>query len=983
MPEESATDHNKARATSTPYNELQLSSDLFDRPWGPADRKLILCSNPRTGSWLLCRAMIHHGLGIPHEYFNARHIGIIGQRYGIDGLEDGTQLGGNSNARRAYLDTLLTRRTVNGIFSAKIHWGQYASYLENPEGAELFEDAHFVHLYREDTLDQAISFHIALETGRWELDGTVGTEPTATQRFFDADLIANHIKGLAHADEQWRRFFSRNHIEPFSISYEGMRQDVSSVVRAIAGHFGLAVSDDSNYAEDGGASARDAMAPSRLDIKSRFLRARQPVEKPVGVEVERSAEGTDERVAAQPPTICLCMIVKNEAPVIRRCLESVRPLIDHWIIVDTGSTDGTQDIIREHMRDLPGELFERPWRDFAFNRSEALNLAREHADYSLIIDADDALEIPAGFKLPELTADSYLMDIHDAVINYQRIQLVRNALPWRYVGVLHEIVVCPGAKPSGHLPVVMRRNHDGARRRDPETFRRDARVLEAALANETDPGLITRYAFYLAQSYRDSGQPEKALEAYLRRAELGGWDQEVFISLYRAATLKEESGGDIEDVLALYQRATGAVSNRAEGLHSAARICRGRNEHERGYLFAKRGLAIQCPVDGLFVEPWIYDFGLLDEMAVCAYWTGRYAECEQACNRLLTEGKLPAAYRERVQTNRDLSVGKQREAEGASPPGDPARVANAASTWVPAAPMGGTEIIVTALRERLGAKLDRINLQVNEPAQDRRDPRPRVVWMHHNVDQAWVQWCKEGDLVGSVDRFIFVSYWQRERYLSAFGLPPERCVVLKHALEIGAERRHWDAGPVLRCAYVSTPFRGLSVLLDGWERLNPGNAELHIWSSMKLYGLDDTPYDHLYERAKALPGIIYRGIAPNVEVCAALRGMHFLVYPCTFEETACLGAIEAMAAGCRVIAPSLGALPETTAGYGRIYAASRDAEHHAKTFSRVLADELDSPWGGDFTLSLAQQAHCAATYSWPSRLAEWEHLIDTLCAVRP
>ena len=48
---------------------------------------------------------------------------------------------------------------------------------------------------------------------------------------------------------------------------------------------------------------------------------------------------------ARPTTLCLCMIVKNEAPVIRRCLDSVRSLIDYWVIVDTGSTDGTQDIV--------------------------------------------------------------------------------------------------------------------------------------------------------------------------------------------------------------------------------------------------------------------------------------------------------------------------------------------------------------------------------------------------------------------------------------------------------------------------------------------------------------------------------------------------------------------------------------------------------------------------------------------------------------
>src|SRR5215213_7941349 len=123
-------------------------------------------------------------------------------------------------------------------------------------------------------------------------------------------------------------------------------------------------------------------------------------------------------------TICLNMIVRNEATVIRRCLDSVRPLIDSWVIVDTGSTDGTQSIIREHLRDLPGELFERPWVDFGHNRNEALELGRGRAEYLFFIDADEVLVLHDRFELPRLTHGGYECQMRLGPVTYSRIQLV-------------------------------------------------------------------------------------------------------------------------------------------------------------------------------------------------------------------------------------------------------------------------------------------------------------------------------------------------------------------------------------------------------------------------------------------------------------------------------------------------------------------------------------------------------------------------------
>jgi glycosyltransferase involved in cell wall biosynthesis len=350
--------------------------------------------------------------------------------------------------------------------------------------------------------------------------------------------------------------------------------------------------------------------------------------------------------------VCLNMIVKNEAPVIRRCLDSVRPIIDRWVIVDTGSTDGTQDIIREHLRNLPGELHERPWRDFAHNRSEALALARGKSDYTLIIDADDTLVIPSNGALPALTADSYTVEIADVTTVYRRTQLVRAALPWRYEGVLHEYLTCDAAGPSEHLSAIaMRRNHDGARRMDPETYRRDATVLEAALRAETTPFLLARYRFYLAQSYRDCREWEKAAQHYLARAELGFWEEEIFICLYSAAQMMERLDRPETEILDTYLRATEALPTRAEALHGASRLCRRKGRYEEGYQIAKRGLEIPMPSNALFVEPWIYETGLLDELSVNAYWSGRNRDCLDSSLRILASGKLHGAEMQRVVAN--------------------------------------------------------------------------------------------------------------------------------------------------------------------------------------------------------------------------------------------------------------------------------------------------------------------------------------------
>ncbi|MER5727317.1 glycosyltransferase [Streptomyces sp. NPDC002138] len=352
------------------------------------------------------------------------------------------------------------------------------------------------------------------------------------------------------------------------------------------------------------------------------------------------------------PTVCLNMIVKDEAPTIRKCLDSLRPLIDTWVIVDTGSTDGTQDVIRDCFRDLPGVLHERPWKGFGASRTEAIELARSRADYLLFIDADDEMQVEPGFRMPDLTLDAYQVALHDGPIIHWRPALVSTRLPWRYVGVLHEYIECGTPYTHGRLDGAnILTVGGGARLREGglrNKYLRDAEILEQGLIEE--PG-NARYMFYLAQSWRDAGEPEKSLASYDRRAAMPGFVEETYCAQVYAARLAAELGRPPAEVMDRYLRAHESRPSRAEAIGDLARICRLAERWPLAYMFAKEAARIPFPTDILFVEFSWHEWRALDELAVAASWVGAYQESLECCERLLGEGRLPGEERERVAGN--------------------------------------------------------------------------------------------------------------------------------------------------------------------------------------------------------------------------------------------------------------------------------------------------------------------------------------------
>ena len=247
------------------------------------------------------------------------------------------------------------------------------------------------------------------------------------------------------------------------------------------------------------------------------------------------------------PTVCLVMIVKDEEAVVGRAIASCWDAVDCWVVVDTGSTDRTEDVVLAATAGKPGLFARRPWVGFGANRTEALSLARQQhpgARWLFMMDADDSLVLPAdgprrlllGAASTEAEPAAYNVPMRKNEVRYVRAALTRADLPWTYVGKLHEVPHLAGGErmvPALPTPgVFVEARTEGARSRNPHKYRDDALVLEAELRSGAPEGGYARTLFYCAQCWRDAGVVPRAVELYKQVAANAAsqWSEERYVA---------------------------------------------------------------------------------------------------------------------------------------------------------------------------------------------------------------------------------------------------------------------------------------------------------------------------------------------------------------------------------------------------------------------------------------------------------------------
>ena len=389
--------------------------------------------------------------------------------------------------------------------------------------------------------------------------------------------------------------------------------------------------------------------PLYRNISSRRNSAHRP---------DRACSSTSEKLTStdssmpNAKTLCLNMIVKNEMANLERCLSSVADHIDCWVIGDTGSSDGTQDFIRSFFaaRNIPGELHSFPFHNFEQARNAGLDCAyasRIVYDYLLFDDADMELVVEDRDFRNKLTAPCYTV-LQRSGISYWNTRLVRRSVGARYRGVTHEYVDIPGGGGQQLHGIWYKDHASGSNRAD--KFERDIRLLKEGLKKQPES---TRYWFYLAQSYRDAGQTEKAAETYAKRAAMGGWDEEAWYArLQQARCLRKlgDEGGFVREALAAFNQRP----QRAEPLHDLAKYYREKGSNDASVLFAEFGLAIERPNDILFLEDFVYTVGLKEEYSIVANYSRdpvRKNRGRAACNWLALSRTAPEVTRNQARSN--------------------------------------------------------------------------------------------------------------------------------------------------------------------------------------------------------------------------------------------------------------------------------------------------------------------------------------------
>ena len=371
--------------------------------------------------------------------------------------------------------------------------------------------------------------------------------------------------------------------------------------------------------------------------------------------------------------LALNFICKDESPVIEKMLESAKGIVDLIVVNDTGSTDGTQQIIKNfgEKYGIPTYVFERPFDDFENSRNHAMQKLRDVVKelgwnpeqvHGFWFDCDETLVIDPKFGKSQFTKDLYMINTYIGNMKYTRNTFFKVSKAFRWYGPVHEFIVCDdqnitsGLAENIHVDVKMTGNSwmgDIA-----EKYASHAYKLEAYInKNRQDP----RWIFYTAQSWHDAASIKnnkeenderlrRSLKYYRERVQRpDGYAEEIYYAQYRIGTImriiEEPWHLTHMELLKAYQM----DPLRGESIKVIIDHYLMMQDWHMAYLYSKFAKTTfhgknPYPTRLLFVDEATYVWKFAESHAAASFYTGRMDEAKQTYQEIVNLTKTNPQY---------------------------------------------------------------------------------------------------------------------------------------------------------------------------------------------------------------------------------------------------------------------------------------------------------------------------------------------------